>query len=428
MKKLLAILLAMITAASFFGCGDKKEDIYNPADNAEYYVRDVVKENMIFDTDALFNECTVYEEEDLLSLPKSMTAIRFKSESFEGKQTYPFAVYGVPDSEKPEGGYPAIVLVHGGAGQVYTSWIRYWTDKGYIAIALDVFGNMLDDNLEKIENPDGGPTEGQAGSLKDSVDSVEKSWVYHNVCNIIRCNNILRSFDFVNPNQIGVTGISWGGVLTCIVSGVDKRFAAFAPVYGAGYLYEDSKWSGGTFGGNADTPERARWIELYDPSSYLPYSTKPMLFVSGVDDDCFSVECRVKSYNLVPGKKFYSQRSDLQHGYFWSQTYEVYSFMEHILRGKETVVKIETAYRDGDKAYIKFKNASMVESLKLVYTASTDADSHKWTFSVRDVAVTDGIIEVSLPAGTTAFTFECGNASINTYFKMSSEIFLINCQ
>jgi dienelactone hydrolase len=326
----------------------------------------------------------------------------------------------------PTGGYPAIVLVHGGAGQVYTDWIEYWTDKGYVAIALDIFSNMLDDGLNKVVNPEGGPTEYQSGSLNDSVDEVGDSWVYHNVCNIIRCNNILRSFENVNPNQIGITGISWGGVLTCITSGVDKRFAAFAPVYGVGYLYEDSKWRGSKFGGSAGSEDRDTWIEQYDPSAYLPYATKPMFFVSGVDDNCFSVVSRVKSYNLVPAKKFYSQRSDLEHGYFWDITYEIYSFMEHILRGEDTVIKVETAYHDGDKAYIKFKNSEMVESLKLVYTTSTSSDSHYWTFMEEEIPVTDGVIEVDLPEEVTAFTFECSNMSINTYFKMSSEMFLLN--
>ena len=46
----------------------------------------------------------------------------------------------------------------------------------------------------------------------------------------------------VDPDRIGVTGISWGGYLTCIVAGVDPRFRFAAPVYGCGFLGDNSAW------------------------------------------------------------------------------------------------------------------------------------------------------------------------------------------
>ena len=36
--------------------------------------------------------------------------------------------------------------------------------------------------------------------------------------------------------------ISWGGYLTCIVAGLDNRFKAAVPVYGYGFLHENSVW------------------------------------------------------------------------------------------------------------------------------------------------------------------------------------------
>lgn len=433
MKKFfVSIFMAAISlcACAFAGCATEDTEtsaVYDPLQNREYYVQDVVRKDMIFDTEKLFNEQTTYQNAGLSALSPNMMAIRFDSEAFPRKhleKTQPFAVIGKPETEMPEGGYPAIVLVHGGSGHVFTNWIEYWTEKGYVAIALDLFGNELNAELLKSVNIMGGPSETQSGSVNDDPDDPQNSWVYHSVCNVIRCNNILRALDYVNENQIGVTGISWGGFITCIVAGVDKRFAAFAPVYGSGYIFESSRWTG-RFGGEEGTEGREKWIDRYDPSSYLPYATKPMLFVSGIDDNAFSVLNRVKSYESVPAKTFYSQRSNYTHGYFWAQSYEIYAFMEHILLGKDTMMGIKSASYENGKGYIELESPERVGALRLLYTTSTETDSFKWTFETQELILKEGVIEVELPEGTTAFAFECLHTT-ELYFRSSSKIFLVN--
>lgn len=422
MKKLFAVLLSLLSAFGICSCA-KGDGVYDPSKNQAYYVEDVEKENMIFDTEVLFAEQTGYENLAYGALRENMTAIKFQSAPYPAKNletTQTFAVLGKPMTAMPKGGYPAIVLLHGGAGQVYPNWVKYWTDKGYVAIAPDMFGNELSENLSKKENPNGGPDETHSGSINDDPASPQNSWVYHCVTNAIRCNNILRSLEYVNKNQIGITGISWGGYITCIVSGVDKRFAAFAPVYGAGYIYDAPKWSGSYGGVNRDA-----WIDAYDPSAYLPYATKPMLFVSGVDDNCFTVEQRQNSANLVKGKTFYSQRYGFQHGYFWDETYEVYAFMQHILRGEDTVIDVKSVSYANGKAYIEFGNPEKVETLRLVYTTDEFLNNFNVTFETQEVTVQSGVIEVNLPQGVTAFTFECDNIDIDWNFKMSSKIVIV---
>ncbi|MBR2023781.1 MAG: dienelactone hydrolase family protein [Clostridia bacterium] len=422
MKKILSIVLSFLSIVGICSCG-KGDGVYNPSENKTYFVEDVVREDMIFDTETLFAETTSYETLSYGALRQNMSAIKFQSAPYPAKNlesTQTFAVLGVPTTKMPKGGYPAIVLLHGGAGQVYPAWVKYWTDKGYVAIAPDMFGNELNKNLSKKVNPNGGPDETHSGSINDDPATPQNSWVYHCVTNAIRCNNILRSLDYVNKNQIGITGISWGGYITCIVAGVDKRFEAFAPVYGAGYIYDAPKWSGAYGGVNRDA-----WISAYDPSSYLPYATKPMLFVSGIDDNCFTVEQRQTSADLVKGKTFYSQRYNFEHGYFWDKTYEIYAFMQHILRGEDTVIDLKSVSYANGKAYVELGNPEKVESMQLVYTTDEFLNSFNVTFETQEVAVQDGVIEVTLPQGTTAFTFECGNMDIDWDFKMSSQIVII---
>ena len=37
---------------------------------------------------------------------------------------------------------PGIVLVHGGGGVPFASWVKMWNDRGYAAIAMSVTGDF----------------------------------------------------------------------------------------------------------------------------------------------------------------------------------------------------------------------------------------------------------------------------------------------
>ncbi len=53
--------------------------------------------------------------------------------------------------------------------------------------------------------------------------------MYHAIAAVVLGHSLLRSLPEVNPGQIGITGISRGGVLTCAAAGVDNRFAFAVP-------------------------------------------------------------------------------------------------------------------------------------------------------------------------------------------------------
>ena len=59
---------------------------------------------------------------------------------------------------------------------------------------------------------------------------------------VIRAHSLVQSFAEVDAGLTGLTGISWGGYLTCMTVGVDHRFKVAVPVYGCGFLHENSAW------------------------------------------------------------------------------------------------------------------------------------------------------------------------------------------
>ena len=370
-----------------------------------YQMEDIVKKDLLWDTDKLF-KIKVARKESTVDLGSNIEAFKFQSAPYKDKEsTWVFAAMGTPLRRKPKEGFPAVVLIHGGGGTVSVNWIEYWTAKGYVALAFDVFGNELDNNLKKVDNPESGPKETYVGSNKDGVENPYDAWAYHVVYNAIMCNNILRDNENVDKDRIVVTGNSWGGYATSLVAGVDKRFAAFATLNGCGYLYRDTTWlKDGTFGGT----QKDKWIELYDPSSYLPYATRPMLFVSGLTDEWFSTYNRTQSAALVPGKVFYSQRRALNHAN-WPNAEETYLFFQHVLYNEQDLTLVGDIKVKGDTATLQYENKTF-NSVYFVYTTSKDADSHKWVWNSVEVEPVDGVYSYTIPDDATAYLFELETA------------------
>jgi hypothetical protein len=413
MKKIILALLSTLLIFSA-GCSGQNTDSSSATENnssiisAEeeesgvlYQIEDVVKSDLLWDTQTLFNTEVEIRDENL-DLGTNIQTFKFKSASYKNlENTWVFAAIGKPTSKKPKNGYPAVLLIHGGGGTVSANWMNYWMDKGYIALAFDVFGHQLDENLQRVDNPESGPKETGVGSNLDGVQTPYDSWVYHVIYNAIMCNNILRSHANVDEDRIVVTGNSWGGYVTSLLSGVDKRFAAFAPLNGCGYVYRDTTWlKDGTFGG----ADKQKWIELYDPSSYLPYATKPMLFVSGLTDEYFSTYNRIQSASLIKGKAFYSQRTNLQHA-GWTNAEETYNFFQHVLYNQPTMTLVEDIVVEGNKATFQYENPTFKE-VHFVYTTSKDADSHNWVWESVKVDPVDGVYSYEIPADATAYLFE----------------------
>lgn len=382
------------------------------------------KKNLMWETETLFSILSEIRPMGNIRIGQGIDAFKFSSAPYDDKaETWVFGAIGVPSVQMPKGGYPAVVLVHGGDGYVFGEWMLYWMNKGFVAVAIDMFGNQLDETLKKIDNPESGPKEDD-GSNYDGIENPKQSWVYHSVHNVIMAHNLLRARKDVDVERIVLTGISWGGYITNIVSGVDSRFAAFAPMYGAGFVYEDGFWTNGygTFGGEGG---RQVWVELYDPSSYLPYSTKPMLYISGVDDVCFSTVNRMKSAGLVQGEVYYSQRSELPHGHCWGLAHEIPAFFYQVLYGGNAYVKLNGAtVRDGVASLQT--GAQRYDEVRFVYTLSTDEDSHKWKWETILLTVAQGEYACKIPDGATAYLFEACQKETGEPIYQSTPVYFTN--
>lgn len=335
-------------------------------------------------------------------------ALFYESVDFRGRGTTVFAYLGIPDAPMPEGGFPAVVLAHGGGGCAFPEWVEYWNQKGYAAVAPDLSGKQFgskaaDAHTDTLaDNPDGGPR--GYGSFGTSPEDYRNSWTYHGVSALILANTLLRNLTEVNKEQIVLTGISWGGVLTCVTAGTDHRFRAFAPVYGCGFLDRIP----GTRQPLASVSDRDGWLSCYDPIRYLGNCTRPILFTIGTNEPFFSISANADSARLCGGNAVFSYRGDLRHYHRWrdEEGMEVVSaFFADVLGGEPLPFSV-SAVRDGGTVRISLDRPESVASCVFRYAAGIDGEGNPTDWRGEELLPAQETV-IPLPAGATACFAEC---------------------
>jgi len=316
-------------------------------------------------------------------------SLYYEGEPFNGKPTRIFAYYARPDGPGP---FPAMVLVHGGGGKAFAAWAEHWAKRGYCAIAMDLAGNGPAGRL-----PDGGPDQADTTKFREFTDADAKDlWTYHAVAAVLRGHSLLAARSEVDRNRIGVTGISWGGYLTCIVAGIDDRLKVAVPVYGCGFLHENSVWLEPRI--SKMTPEqRERWVSLWDPSRYLAGVSCPILFLNGSNDFAYPMDSYKKCYQLVAeGLRKVSVKIKLPHGHIWTFG-EVDQFVDSQLKGGEPLATLGAMRIAGESVTTKVTAPVAIAKAEFHFTT----DSGPWqkrNWQSVPAQFADGLATANLPA------------------------------
>lgn len=300
----------------------------------------------------------------------NVTALYYAGEPFQTKPTRVFAYLARPTSGGPR--FPAMVLVHGGGGKAFREWAELWASRGYVALAMDLAGRGPDGQ----RLPDGSPD--QNDQAKFQAETIGSYWSYHAVANVIRGVSLLAGRPDVDPDRIGVTGISWGGYLTCIVAGLDDRLRVAVPVYGCGFLHENSAWIPRF---EKMSPEdRTRWVEHFDPSRYLGQADMPMLFVNGTNDFAYPLDSYRKSYQLVADHQLcVTVNMPHSHPAGWKPV-EIGIFVDSILKDGVPLPVLGVSSRMDGTVTIPVASKTKLTAAQLHYTTDTGPwQKRQWT-------------------------------------------------
>jgi dienelactone hydrolase len=344
----------------------------------------------------------VFPSNAIQSTDPRIRALFFAGPDYRGKPTRVFAWLGVPAGE-PGTKVPGIVLLHGGGGTAFESWVKLWVDRGYAAIAIDAFGNLPvpEDAKPRPRNPDGGPPGGST-AFEQLADPPHDQWPFHAVSAAILAHSLLRIEPGVDPDRIGVTGISWGGYLTCIMASVDSRLKFAAPVYGCGH-YEDTTFAGAL--AKRPAQESALWYEQWDAANYLPQARLPMLWCTGTNDRFFGLPAWRNSHRQPPAElRTLALRVGMKHGHPPDgDPPEILAFADSIVRGGDPLPVVETPKQDGLVVTAAYRSARRIVRAELNYTDAGEGSWEKRTWQTVPAVVNRDTVTAQLPPEACVF-------------------------
>jgi len=208
---------------------------------------------------------------------------------------------------------PAIIFGHGAGGE------------GEEDIARGLAA-MLSAAVISFSGPGQGRSTGRPSTAQNWMRTIpiQQSWLYQYAYAAMRAVTYMATLPEVDPERIGMTGVSAGGLMTWIANGVDDRLAAACPIMAAGD-WERSLAGGSWFldfplgqaGMSADSPEAQAFERLLDPIKYAHRQHAPVMFINGAQDEFFPIDTTRTTFEEVEApEKRLEVIFDWDHGYF----------------------------------------------------------------------------------------------------------------
>jgi dienelactone hydrolase len=335
-----------------------------------------------------------------------LKALYFDALDWKGRPTKVFAWLGLPENRS--GKVPGIVLVHGGGGTAFKEWVKKWNDQGFAAIAIAVEGQTDQRNpvTKDQDNPKGWVTHEWAGPRRigiygDSAEPLKDQWMYHAVADTILANSLLRSLPEVDADKVGLMGISWGGVITSTVMGIDGRFAFAIPTYGCGNLSAAENQYGRALGGNEI------YKQVWDPILRMDRAAMPALWFSWPGDPHFPLDKQASCYLAMPGEAMVSLIPGMRHGHGagWNPP-DSYAFAKSVVESGSPWCKRISAVVQGGEARAVFSSSKPLDGAVLVSTADVGVTGSRTWVESPAMLEKDGDVwkaRASLPDGSTAW-------------------------
>lgn len=199
----------------------------------------------------------------------------------------------------------------------------------------------------------------------------------------------------VDDARTALTGISWGGYLTCIVAGLDKRFAAAVPVYGCGFLPDGSAWNGEF--AKMSEEQRTRWIELWEPSRYLQSAAMPVFFVNGTNDFAYWLPSYRRTYELVANRTLRIE-VEMKHGHQpgWAPQ-EIGLYVDSIVNGGFPLLSLGAPVAEDGSISLDVAEGPAIRSASLHFTID-DGPPKERKWQTKAATVEARKVAASVPA------------------------------
>jgi dienelactone hydrolase len=158
----------------------------------------------------------------------------------DADQRVPGILMKVVDSH---GRRPVVIALHGTGGSKANmlSLSRKLAEKGFITVAID--GRYHGERIKSGK----GTAEYNEAIVRAWREPGEHPFYYDTVWDVMRLMDYLTTRDDVDPQRIGLVGISKGGIETYLAAAADERIAVVVPCIGVQSFYwalKNNDWQG----------------------------------------------------------------------------------------------------------------------------------------------------------------------------------------
>ena len=156
---------------------------------------------------------------------------------------------------------------------------------------------------------EGTPAGADSGmALFDVLPDARASWFWGHPVAAMRGITCLQQRTDVDPDRIGMTGFSAGGVATLVVAGADDRLKAGVPLSACGRwdmaVQSPDAWQHGLLqmaGLTTASPEWTGLLSVLDPALVASAGKTPLLLVDGTSDEFFPLSALVPTLAGLTG-------------------------------------------------------------------------------------------------------------------------------
>ena len=117
-----------------------------------------------------------------------------------------------------------------------------------------------------------------------------------NIFDIKRCVDYLETRAEVNPDRIGMMGLSQGGTMTTFTAAAEERIRA-ADIIAYVNPFERFGVNDGNFCGSQVVPDIYRYLDISDVAGLI--APRPLLVEMGIHDTCFPIENLLTGFRAV---------------------------------------------------------------------------------------------------------------------------------
>ena len=262
---------------------------------------------------------------------------------------------------------PAILLSHGGGGTASLVRAVSWAKRGYAVLAIDLPGKGENRGTSRSTGPDM-----VVPNLLRTQPDLSYNYLIHAVAAARNGITYLSQRKEVDPERIGMIGLSWGGVITLLTNGQDKRLKAAVNVFGAGYIPEGCTWQDRFV--LMPALDKDLWNNYLDPKNFLATQHAPILFVTGTNDHCYYLPTFQKSYEEIPSQKEFYLIPNLRHRFLNSAQTPALAWLDQKLKygGSFPKISFSTPFlKELEKIIlpVRVKVNSQVKKVSLYYAS-----------------------------------------------------------